>query len=214
MRSWSRSSSGPRGRGSTPRGEIVQVVDEGFGPVRRQGTIEEDRAQGYVKDRRHYVLRPALRRRSRGRRGRSRGTRSQSRSPAIRPPTAPGEGGHHRGLRTAGASRRSRPIAIIRSLGIPDVFDDDTLDEARRLAKGFNEEDVEGRLGPPRATDDHHRPGHGPRLRRRHHLDPRRERLLDPRRPHRRRLALRQARLAARQHGARSAGRASTCPIG
>ncbi len=37
-------------------------------------------------------------------------------------------------------------IAVIRALGIPDVFDDDTLEDARRLAKGFDEADVEGRL--------------------------------------------------------------------
>ncbi len=37
-------------------------------------------------------------------------------------------------------------VAIIRALGIPDVFDDDTLDDARRQAKGFDEENVDGRL--------------------------------------------------------------------
>ena len=37
-------------------------------------------------------------------------------------------------------------VAMIRALGIPDVFDDDTLDEARRQAKAFQEDDVEGRL--------------------------------------------------------------------
>ena len=35
-------------------------------------------------------------------------------------------------------------VAIIRALGIPDVFDDDTLDEARRLAKAFDEDVIEG----------------------------------------------------------------------
>lgn len=37
-------------------------------------------------------------------------------------------------------------IAVIRALGIPDVFDDDTLDEARRQAKAFDEDAVDGRL--------------------------------------------------------------------
>ena len=37
-------------------------------------------------------------------------------------------------------------IAIVRSLGIPDVFDDDTLIDARDQAKRFNDENVEGRL--------------------------------------------------------------------
>ena len=37
-------------------------------------------------------------------------------------------------------------IAVIRSLGIPDVFDDDTLEEARRQAKAFIEDEVEGRV--------------------------------------------------------------------
>ncbi len=37
-------------------------------------------------------------------------------------------------------------IAIIRALGIPDVFDDDTLEDARRQAKAFDEDQVEGRL--------------------------------------------------------------------
>jgi ribonuclease R len=37
-------------------------------------------------------------------------------------------------------------LAIIRALSIPDTFDDDTLEEARRAAKAFNEEDLEGRL--------------------------------------------------------------------
>ena len=37
-------------------------------------------------------------------------------------------------------------IAVIRSLGIPDVFDDDTLDDARRQAKAFDEDVVEGRV--------------------------------------------------------------------
>jgi len=37
-------------------------------------------------------------------------------------------------------------MAIIRALGIPDVFDDDTLEEARRQAKAFDEEEIEGRL--------------------------------------------------------------------
>jgi ribonuclease R len=36
-------------------------------------------------------------------------------------------------------------IAVIRSLGIPDVFDDDVLEEARKQAKAFDEDVVEGR---------------------------------------------------------------------
>jgi ribonuclease R len=36
-------------------------------------------------------------------------------------------------------------LAIIRALGIPDVFDDDTLLDAREQAKLFKEEDIEGR---------------------------------------------------------------------
>ena len=37
-------------------------------------------------------------------------------------------------------------LSIIRAFGIPDVFDDDVLVEARQQAKAFNEDDVEGRL--------------------------------------------------------------------
>lgn len=37
-------------------------------------------------------------------------------------------------------------VAIIRALGIPDVFDDDTLDDACRQAQGFHEDDVADRL--------------------------------------------------------------------
>ena len=56
-----------------------------------------------------------------------------------------------------------------------------------------------GAAGPPRTAHRHHRPGDGPRLRRRHHPGSRDEkRVLDPGRPHRRRLALRPPRLAPR----------------
>ena len=82
---------------------------------------------------------------TRGPRGPGRGTRSPSRSPAIRRPIAAGKGSSPRSS-APGASPRSRPSPIIRALGIPDVFDDDTLDEARRQAKAFNEDDVADRL--------------------------------------------------------------------
>jgi ribonuclease R len=37
-------------------------------------------------------------------------------------------------------------LAVIRALGIPDVFDDDTLLDAREQAKAFSEDNVEGRM--------------------------------------------------------------------
>lgn len=37
-------------------------------------------------------------------------------------------------------------LSVIRAFGIPDEFDDDTLDEARRQARIFDENDLDGRL--------------------------------------------------------------------
>jgi ribonuclease R len=65
----------------------------------------------------------------------------------VRYPT-PYRGGE--GVITEVLGPRGQPgvdtLAIIRALGIPDTFDDDTLDDARQAAKAFKEEDLEGRL--------------------------------------------------------------------
>jgi ribonuclease R len=37
-------------------------------------------------------------------------------------------------------------LTVIRAFNIPDTFDDETLDEARRLAKLFSEDDIGTRL--------------------------------------------------------------------
>jgi ribonuclease R len=65
----------------------------------------------------------------------------------VRYPTPYREG---EGVITEVLGARGQPgvdtLAIIRALGIPDKFDDETLDDARQAAKAFREDDMEGRL--------------------------------------------------------------------
>jgi len=65
----------------------------------------------------------------------------------VRYPTPYREG---EGVITEVLGARGQPgvdtLAIIRALGIPDKFDDETLDDARHAAKAFSEAEIEGRL--------------------------------------------------------------------
>ena len=103
-------------------------------------------------------------------------------------------------------------LSIIRAFNIPDTFDDDDARRGPRPGQAVLRGRDRRPARPPRRADRHDRPGHRARLRRRDHPVPRRARLLEPRGPHRRRLALRPRRLGARPTRPGSAGRASTCP--
>ncbi len=65
----------------------------------------------------------------------------------VRYPTPYSEG---EGVITEVLGARGQPgvdtLAIIRALGIPDKFDDETLEDARAAAKAFREDNIEGRL--------------------------------------------------------------------
>ncbi len=103
-------------------------------------------------------------------------------------------------------------LSIIRAFNIPDTFDDDVLDDARRQARALLRGPDRRAARPPRRADGHDRPGQRPRLRRRDHPDPRRTRLLEPRRstsPTSRTSSAPARRSTARRG---SGGRASTCP--
>ncbi|WP_435007323.1 ribonuclease R [Tundrisphaera lichenicola] len=131
-----------KGPGYNPEGRVVKVVarasglfvghyfeKDGNGYVKIDGTIFSDPI---------YVGDP-------GAKGARPGDKVAMEMASYPTPVREGEG-----VITEVFGPRGEPkvetVAMIRALGIPDVFDDDTLDEARQQAKAFNEEDVAGRL--------------------------------------------------------------------
>ncbi len=125
----------------------------------------------------------------------------------VRYPTPYLEG---EGVITEILGQRGQPgvdtLTVIRAFNIPDTFDDAVLDEAREQAKMFNEDEIGERLDLRERADRDDRPGHRARLRRRHLAVARRAGLLEPGRPHRRRLALRPDRHRALDRSARQRG--------
>ena len=130
-----------KGPGYNPEGRIVQVVNRASGLF--VGNYFEKNASGYVKIDGTtfadplYVGDP-------GAKGAKPGDKVALEMARYPTPYREGEG-----VITEVFGPRGQPkvetIAVIRALGIPDVFDDDTLDDARKQAKGFNEDEVEGR---------------------------------------------------------------------
>ncbi len=131
-----------KGSGYNPEGRIVQVVTRASGLF--VGNYFEKDGAGYVKIDGTAFADPL----SVGDPG-AKGARLNDKV-AIEIARYPTPYRRGEGVITEVFGPRGQPkvetVAIIRALGIPDVFDDDTLDEARRQAKAFDEEDVEGRL--------------------------------------------------------------------
>ena len=132
----------------------------------------------------------------------------------VRYPTPYLEG---EGVITEILGQRGQPgvdtLTVIRAFNIPDTFDEEVLDEAREQAKLFNEAEIGTRLDLRALADGHDRPGDRSRLRRRHLAVARSNGPLDAGGPHRRRVALRSARIGARPRRPGIAARASICPI-
>lgn len=131
-----------KGPGFNPEGRIVQVLTRASGLF--VGGYFEDGGQGYVKVDGTAFSEP-LAVGDPGAKGARPGDKVAVEIARYPTPFRAGEG-----VITEVFGPRGEPkvetIAIIRALGIPDVFDDDTLDDARRQAKGFDEEKIEGRL--------------------------------------------------------------------
>ncbi len=131
-----------KGPGFNPEGRIVQVVTRASGLF--VGGYYEEGGSGYVKvdgtafNEPLFVGDP-------GAKGAKPGDKVAVEIARYPTPFRAGEG-----VITEVFGPRGEPkvetVAIIRALGIPDVFDDDTLDDARRQAKGFDEDKVDDRL--------------------------------------------------------------------
>ena len=130
-----------KGPGFNPEGRVLRVVNRASGLF--VGNYFEKNGAGYVKIDGTTFADPV----SVGDPG-AKGARPGDKVALemARYPTSYSEG---EGVITEVFGPRGQPkvetIAIIRSLGIPDTFDDDVLDEARRLGKAFDEDVVEGR---------------------------------------------------------------------
>ncbi len=131
-----------KGPGFNPEGRIVQVVARASGLF--VGNYFEEGGSGYVRVDGKDFQEP-LSVGDPGAKGAQPGDKVAVEIARYPTPFRAGEG-----VITEVFGPRGEPkvetVAIIRALGIPDVFDDDTLDDARRQAKGFNEDDVADRL--------------------------------------------------------------------
>ena len=131
-----------KGPGFNPEGRIVQVVARASGLF--VGNYFEEGGSGYVRVDGTAFQEP-LSVGDPGAKGAQPGDKVAVEIARYPTPFRAGEG-----VITEVFGPRGEPkvetVAIIRALGIPDVFDDDTLDEARRQAKGFDEADADGRL--------------------------------------------------------------------
>ncbi len=130
-----------KGPGFNPEGKVLQVVTRGSGLF--VGNYFEKAGAGYVKIDGTTFADPVSVG-DPGAKGAKPGDKVALEMARYPTPYREGEG-----VITEVFGPRGQPkvetIAVIRSLGIPDVFDDDVLEEARRLAKGFDEDIVEGR---------------------------------------------------------------------
>ncbi len=131
-----------KGPGFNPEGRVVQVVSRASGLF--VGHYYEEGGSGYVRVD-GTAFNDPLSVGDPGAKGAQPGDKVAVEIARYPTPFRAGEG-----VITEVFGPRGEPkvetVAIIRALGIPDVFDDDTLDDARRQAKGFREDDVEGRL--------------------------------------------------------------------
>jgi ribonuclease R len=130
-----------KGAGFNPEGRVLQVVTRGSGLF--VGNYFERNGAGYVKiDGTTFADPVAVG--DPGAKGAKPGDKVALEMARYPTPYREGEG-----VITEVFGPRGQPkvetIAVIRSLGIPDVFDDDVLEEARKQAKAFDEDVVEGR---------------------------------------------------------------------
>ncbi len=130
-----------KGPGFNPEGRVLQVVTRGSGLF--VGNYFEKNGAGYVKIDGTTFADPVSVG-DPGAKGAKPGDKVALEMARYPSPYREGEG-----VITEVFGPRGQPkvetIAVIRSLGIPDVFDDDVLEEARRQAKAFDEDVVEGR---------------------------------------------------------------------
>ena len=131
-----------KGPGYNPEGRIIQVVNRASGLF--VGNYFEKNGAGYVKIDGTTFADPVSVG-DPGAKGAKPGDKVALEMARYPTPYSEGEG-----VITEVFGPRGQPkvetIAVIRSLGIPDVFDDDTLEDARRQAKAFDEDEVGGRV--------------------------------------------------------------------
>ena len=131
-----------KGAGYNPEGRVVQVVSRASGLF--VGNYFEKDGAGYVKIDGTtfadpvYVGDP-------GAKGAKAGDKVALEMARYPTPYREGEGVITEVFGPRGQAK-VETIAVIRALGIPDVFDDDTLQEARQQAKAFQEDEVGTRL--------------------------------------------------------------------
>ena len=131
------------GAGVQRRGADRPGPQPGLGCVRRH--LLRARRRGDGPGRRHDPRTTQSTWAIRAPRGRSPATRSRSRWSATPRPTARARGSSPRSSGLAGSRGSIRWRSSARS-AIPDVFDDATLEDARHVAKAFNEDDRGDRL--------------------------------------------------------------------
>ncbi|MDR3634975.1 MAG: ribonuclease R [Isosphaeraceae bacterium] len=132
----------PKTAGLNPEGRVIQVLARASGAF--VGTYFEDSGAGFVKvdgttfHSPIYVGDP-------GAKGAKPGDKVALEMVRYPSPYQEGEG-----VISEILGARGQPgvdtLSIIRAFNIPDVFDDDVLDDARHQARLFKEEDIEGRL--------------------------------------------------------------------
>jgi ribonuclease R len=132
----------PKAPGLNPEGRVIQVLARASGVF--VGTYFERDRSGYVKID-GTTFGDSIFAGDPGAKGARPGDKVALE--LVRYPTPYLEG---EGVITEVLGARGQPgvdtLSVIRAFNIPDVFDDDTLDDAREQARRFSEEDVSGRL--------------------------------------------------------------------
>ena len=131
-----------KGPGVNPEGRIVQILARASGVF--VGTYFERGRSGFVKID-GTTFREPIFVGDPGAKGAKPGDKVALELVRYPSPYLEGEG-----VITEVLGERGQPgvdtLSVIRAFSLPDVFDDDTLDEAREQAKRFSEDDVTGRL--------------------------------------------------------------------
>jgi ribonuclease R len=132
----------PKGPGRNAEGRVVRVVARATGQF--VGTYYERGGEGYVQVDGSIIHAPVAVG-DPGAKGARPGDKVALEMVRFPTPELDGEG-----VITEVLGPRGQPgvdtLTVIRAFNIPDTFDDETLDEARRLAKAFSEDDIGARL--------------------------------------------------------------------
>ncbi len=131
--------------GQNNEGLVIRVLKRATGQF--VGTYFESDGDGFVKIDGTTFQAPIPMSATRGAKGARPGDKVALEM--VRYPTCPTTGGGE-GVVTELLGARGQPgvdtLSVIRALGIPDEFDEETLEDARDQARKFKEDDIDGRL--------------------------------------------------------------------